>query len=185
MSWDWLPAASGQLGEAWAFRAVVAICIGLLTWRTARWAQWSFDRAATRTRADASIRLLTGRIVYGAVLIIGVMWVLSLVGVNQAAILATFGALGLALSLALQDILKSFFAGLYLLFERPFLIGDEIQIREHVGRVEDVGFRAMSIRTEDNVLLVIPNAIIFAEIVANRSRGRGPGADDQVSKPEA
>ena len=87
--------------------------------------------------------------------------------------LTTFGVFGLALSLAAQDILKSFFAGLYLLFERPFLIGDEVQVKEHIGRVESVGFRATTIRTEDNVLVVVPNAIVFAEVVSNRSR-RGP-----------
>jgi small-conductance mechanosensitive channel len=176
---DWVFAATGYLGEAWAFRVIVGLCIALITWRSARWAQWSFDRAVFRTSADPSIRILAGRLVYGAVIALGIMWILSLVGVSQAAILATFGALGLALSLALQDILKNFFAGLYLLFERPFLIGDEIQIREHVGRVEDVGFRTMCIRTEDNDLLVIPNAIVFAEIVANRTLRRGQGTADR------
>ncbi len=99
---------------------------------------------------------------------------LSLVGVDQAGILATFGAFGLALGLAVQDILKSFFAGLYLLFERPFLIGDEIEVKEQVGKVEEVGFRATTIRTEDNVVVVVPNAIIFAEVVSNRSARRPP-----------
>ena len=176
MSWEFIAASTGRLLEAWILRILFGFLIALLTWQIAKWARRSFDRAAARTKADANARLLAGRLVVGAIWILGLVWLLSLIGVDQAGILATFGALGLALGLAVQDILKSFFAGLYLLFEKPFLIGDEIEVKEKVGKVEEVGFRATSIRTEDNVLVVVPNAIIFAEVVANRA--------SRVPKPE-
>jgi len=169
MTWEVVAATTGRLVEAWTIRVLIGLAIAIVTWQVAKWARASFDRAALRTRADANARLLAGRLIYGAVWVLGLVWLLSLVGVDQAGILATFGAFGLALGLAVQDILKSFFAGLYLLFERPFLLGDEIQVKEHVGRVEEVGFRATTIRTEDNVLIAVPNAIIFSEVVSNRS----------------
>jgi small-conductance mechanosensitive channel len=100
--------------------------------------------------------------------------VLQIIGIELTIVVATFGVAGLALSLAVQDILKSFFAGLYLLFERPFLIGDEIQIKEHVGRVENIGFRSTSVRTADNVLVVVPNSMLFVEAISNRSQRREP-----------
>jgi small conductance mechanosensitive channel len=153
--------------DLWITRLVIVAVIAFVTWRGARWARESFDRAASKTAADANTRLLAARILYGAVLTIGLIWLLGFLGVEQASILATFGAIGLALSLAVQDILKSFFAGLYLLFERPFIIGDEVQVKEHIGRVEHVGFRATSIRTVDNVLVLVPNSIVFAEVVRN------------------
>jgi small conductance mechanosensitive channel len=184
MTWEFVAATTGRLVEAWIFRIAIALVFALVIWQLARWARASFDRAATRTRADANARLLAGRLVYGTVWLLGLIWLLSFVGVDQAGILATFGALGLALGLAVQDILKSFFAGLYLLFERPFLLGDEIQVKEHVGRVEEVGFRATTIRTEDNVLIVVPNAIIFAEVVANRS-ARVPSSESPVPSSES
>jgi small conductance mechanosensitive channel len=81
-----------------------------------------------------------------------------------------------------QDILKSFFAGLYLLFERPFLIGDDIQVKEHVGRVEHIGFRATSIRTKEGVLVVVPNALFFIEPVQNRTI-RTRAADGSTEEP--
>lgn len=183
MTWEIVAAATGHLIEAWIIRVLVGLAIAVITWQVAKWARASFDRAATRTRADANARLLAGRLIYGAVWVLGLVWLLSLIGVDQAGILATFGAFGLALGLAVQDILKSFFAGLYLLFERPFLLGDEIQVKEHVGRVEEVGFRATTIRTEDNVLVVVPNAIIFAEVVANRST-RVPSRELRVASPD-
>src|SRR5438045_837808 len=183
MSWEFVAASTGRLLEAWVLRILFGLLIALLTWQIAKWARRSFDRAAARTKADANARLLAGRLVVGTVWILGLVWLLSLIGVDQAGILATFGAFGLALGLAVQDILKSFFAGLYLLFERPFLIGDEIQVKDHIGRVEEVGFRATTIRTEDNVMVVVPNAIIFAEAVSNRT-GRIPTPEQVASETD-
>ncbi len=174
MNWDQLALTGGRVIEVWLSRLVVALIVGLIIWRVAALARASFDRAAARTAADANVRLLASRLIYGAVLIAGLVWVLGFLGVEQASILATFGAIGLALSLAVQDILKSFFAGLYLLFEKPFIIGDEVQVKEHIGRVEHVGFRATSIRTADNVLVLVPNAIVFAEVVRNLTHRTQP-----------
>lgn len=185
MTWEAVAAVAGRVIEAWAFRIALGVFIALATWRAASWARSSFERRVARSGADSNTRLLAGRLVYGSVWALGLAWVVGLIGVDQAGILATFGAVGLALGLAVQDIVKSFFAGLYLLFERPFLIGDEIQVKEFVGRVESVGFRATTIRTEDNVLVVIPNVVIFSEMVSNRAfRTEIPKSKVQPADPE-
>jgi small conductance mechanosensitive channel len=197
MSWEAAAAASGRFVEAWAIRLLFCLVVGLFMWRLATWARMAFERATRRTAADVNVQLVAGRLVYGAVLVLGLVWILGIIGIEQASILATFGAVGLALSLAVQDILKSFFAGLYLLFERPFLIGDEVQIKDYVGRVETVGFRATSLRTAENVLVVVPNSMVFAEIVSNRSGrvvttppaseqpgdAKGPDSTEAVGRP--
>jgi len=185
MTWDQIALTSGRFGEIWVSRLLVAAVVGIVTWRVAHWARNSFERAASRTAADANVRVLAARLLYGAILILGLVWVLGFLGLDQASILATFGAIGLALSLAVQDILKSFFAGLYLLFEKPFIIGDEVQVKEHVGRVEHVGFRATSIRTTDNVLILVPNAIVFAEVVSNLTHRVQPPPPEDPPAPQA
>jgi small conductance mechanosensitive channel len=185
VSWDTILASYGSLTNLWLFRAAVAIISAIVWWWVALRIRASFDRAVGRTRADVNARLLAGRLVYGGVLAVGGVWVLGIAGVGLAAILATFGVAGLALSLAIQDILKSFFAGLYLLFERPFLIGDEIQVKEHVGRVEHIGFRATSIRTRDQVLVVVPNALFFVEPVQNRTFQTLPKPETVSPPPNA
>jgi len=170
MTSDVAVAAAARAFEAAAFRVTLGVLVALTTWWIASWARRWFARATARSRADANVRLLAGRLIFGGILAMGLIWTLDLLGLDQPGILATFGAAGLALSLAAQDILKSFFAGLYLLFERPFLLGDEIQVRDHIGRVDEVGFRATVLRTAENELVVVPNAVIFAEIISNRSR---------------
>ncbi len=179
MTWELIALTSSHLLEAWALRLILCLAIGLFVWRAAAWSRSAFQRATSKQNADPNVRLVTGRLVYGTVLALGLIWILGILGVEQASMLATFGALGLALSLALQDILKSFFAGCYLLFERPFLIGDEVQIKEYVGRVENVGFRATALRTADNVLVIVPNSVVFADVVSNRTGRKEPPPDEQ------
>lgn len=174
MTWDSIRLLLQPFAHDWTARALVAVAILLLAWLLGRMAQHGLDRAATRIRVDPNIRFLSGRLLYWLVLALGVVLVLDLFGVEQSVILATFGAAWLAIGLAAQDVIKSFFAGLYLLFERPFLIGDEIEVKDKVGRVEHVGFRATTIRAADNVRVVVPNVVIFNEIVSNRTQQRVP-----------
>jgi MscS family membrane protein len=77
------------------------------------------------------------------------------------------GVAGLAASLAAQDALKSFFGTLLLIGERAFKIGDHILVGGTEGVVEQVGFRSTRLRTAEDSLLTIPNAIIAAAAIDN------------------
>lgn len=152
-----------------AGRIGLAVVIAIAAWLGSRWTRASFEHVARRTKADEASRLLVGRLAQGITLALGVLAVLSVLGVNESLILATFGTAGIALGLALQDVLRCFFAGLYLLVERPFKLGDELQIKEYRGRIERVGFRTTALRTLDNTLVLVPNTLVFSEIVLNHS----------------
>ena len=75
------------------------------------------------------------------VLIIGATTLLDTFGIPLSAVVTFVGVIGLAISLAMQDILKNFFAGLYLLFERPFRLGDVVVVKDQCGVVETIGIR--------------------------------------------
>jgi small-conductance mechanosensitive channel len=163
--WSGLAATLGPpLGRAFVVALVTLYVAGL--------ARASFERATRRTGADASLRLLIGRLVYLAVLALGIVTILDAFGVPLSALVTIVGVIGLGISLALQDILKNFFAGTYLLFERPFRIGDEISVKDHRGIVETVGIRTTTLRTADNVQVLIPNAMVFSDVVLNRTYER-------------
>lgn len=149
-----------------------ALLVAVLAWQVARLARYSFDRATLTSGADANIRLLVGRVLFLVIVGVGIVTVLDIVGIPLSAVVTVMGVAGLAIGLAVQDILKSFFAGLYLLFERPFRLGDEIQLKEYRGVVEHVDYRTTMIRTEENIQVLIPNALLFAEIVLNRREFR-------------
>src|ERR687885_86199 len=69
-----------------------------------------------------------------------------LIGVPWTTVIALTSVLGLAASLALQDVLKNFVAGVYLLVERPFRIGEWIKVRDYVGAVETIDVRTTVLR---------------------------------------
>jgi small conductance mechanosensitive channel len=167
--------------EGWTFlayqfgppllRAVFVVVVTILATRLVR---SSFDFATRRTGADASARLLIGRIAQIVVVGIGAATFLDTLGVPLTTFVTVIGVAGLGISLAMQDILKSFVAGTYLLFERPFRIGDEISVKDQRGIVEHVGIRTTLLRNADNVQIVIPNSVMFAELVLNRTNERKP-----------
>jgi small-conductance mechanosensitive channel len=162
---------------------VRAILLAIGTWLAARIARSSFD-FATR-RADAHARLLIGRVINIVIIGLGVATILDTVGVPLTTFVTVLGVAGLGISLAMQDVLKSFVAGTFLLFERPFRIGDEISVKDQRGVVENIGIRTTRLRNTDNVQFVIPNAVVFAEIVANRTNEVKPAPADPPTEAEA
>lgn len=182
LAW-WQASAPPALQAIDLLRIAQALAIAVLAYYGAGLARRAFDRATATSRADVHTRFVLGRALYLGILLVGVLTALDQLGVPLVSLLALLGAAGLAISLSLQDILKNFFAGAYLLFERPFRIGDEIAVRDFRGRVEQVGFRTTMLRTEENVRVLIPNAIIFAEVVANRTEARPTEAAEQAPAP--
>ena len=158
---------------------VRAILLAIGTWIAARLARSSFNLAARR--ADAHARLLIGRVINIVIIGLGVATILDTVGVPLTTFVTVLGVAGLGISLAMQDVLKSFVAGTFLLFERPFRIGDEISVKDQRGVVENIGIRTTRLRNGDNVQIIIPNAVVFAEVVANRTNEVKPAPAEPVT----
>jgi small-conductance mechanosensitive channel len=83
----------------------------------------------------------------------------------------------------LQDLLKNFFAGIYILVERPFRIVDTVEVDQHVGVVQEIGFRATLLRTGDGREVVIPNGTLMTNPVVNLTRYPARSARLTVSVP--
>ena len=88
---------------------------------------------------------------------IGVITALNNAGVDVGALIAGLGIGGVATALAAQDTAKNIFAGMMILFDRPFKIGELITIDGTTGYVEDMGIRSTKLRTYSGQLVVIPN----------------------------
>src|SRR5581483_129189 len=165
-----LPNGSWVLVHAgWAVLAAAA------TAAAARLALQAVRRALARTGANANARLLIDRLLQFAFLLLGAAWVLSIFGVQLTALVALLGVAGLAVSLALQDLLRNLVAGLYILIERPFTIGEHIDFKGASGTVETIRLRTAALRSAAGQRVIIPNAMLFADMLVNRSAyGRQP-----------
>ena len=158
--------AQGGWIEAQAILFLIASLIGArlaLNWST---------RAMRRARIDLGTQILLKRALVVIWIAATILWVLGILGVNPAGLVAVAGTFAVAFSLAIQDILKNFFSGVYLLLERPFRVGDTIKVKEQTGVVENIGIRTTQLRTNANVQIMVPNATVFSEVVANHTYER-------------
>jgi small conductance mechanosensitive channel len=125
------------------------------------------------SKINPNLIVLGARVVYVATLAVGLVVILAIWGTGIALPVALLGALTVALSLALQDVLKNLVAGIYLLVEHPFSIGDRIALAPYTGKVEDIKIRYTSLRTADGQQVLIPNSMLFSLPVVNLSTNDG------------
>jgi small-conductance mechanosensitive channel len=116
--------------------------------------------------------LMLGRIISVTFVLIAFLLLLGRLGANWTGLLTFVSASAIAISLSIQDVLRNFVCGIYLLLERPFRVGDRIKVRDVIGEVQGVDIRTTLIRNEDSELVLVPNAIVFTEILSNRSHYR-------------
>lgn len=88
-----------------------------------------------------------------------------------ATILAFSASVGVAIGFASQDILKNTFGGIMILFDRPFMVGDKIEIGGYYGEVVEIGLRYTRVTTPDDNLVSIPNSEVMNSSVSNANAG--------------
>ncbi|MCB9057564.1 MAG: mechanosensitive ion channel family protein [Calditrichae bacterium] len=86
-------------------------------------------------------------------------------------LIAVTASAGIAVGFASQDILKNIFGGIMILFDRPFQVGDKIQVGSHYGEVMQIGLRTVRVVTADDSLVSIPNSEIVNQSVSNSNSG--------------
>lgn len=82
-------------------------------------------------------------------------------------IITVLASVGIAVGFAAQDILKNIFGGFIIIMDRPFQVGDKIEVAEHYGEVVSIGLRSSRIVTPDDSLVTIPNSELMNKAVSN------------------
>lgn len=113
--------------------------------------------------------LLVVRIVVMAIL---VLWALDNLGVNITTLVAGFGVGGIAVALAVQNILGDLLASFTILLDKPFVIGDSIAIGDFQGTVEHIGIKTTRLRGLNGEQLIFPNADLLQSRIRNLKRMR-------------
>jgi small-conductance mechanosensitive channel len=107
---------------------------------------------------------LGGRVAYSAVLTIGVTVGLKIAGIDLTVIIA---AVGFGLGFALQDLIMNFIAGIMLLLNRQFAIGDFINVGGTLGKVVEIQSRVTILRAVDGTKVIVPNSDLFSTQVTS------------------
>ena len=124
-------------------------------------------RFIEKRRRRRSLGLLLGQLTHTLVVILGFLIALSIVAPSFQAsdLIKVLGIGSVAVGFAFQNILQNFLAGILLLLQEPFEIGDWISVTGLEGTVDDIQTRATIITTKDQQRVVIPNAVLFTSPV--------------------
>jgi len=98
---------------------------------------------------------------------IAIVMIISELGYNVNGLLTGLGVGGLAVSLAAQDSLKNLISGFFIMFDKPFNVGDMIETSEFKGTVEDITMRSTRIRKLDDSIIVVPNSKLSEASITN------------------
>lgn len=150
----------------------------------ARLVRRGVEAALRRTSTEAYVHLLVAKLAYFGVMLLGVVVALSLGGVNPGVLVGSLGLATVALGFALQDIVSNFVAGIVLLLEHPFTRGDQIEVEGVQGTVEDIRVRATQLRAADGEQVLVPNKILFTNVLTNSTATMHRRVEVALSVPQ-
>jgi small-conductance mechanosensitive channel len=125
--------------------------------------------AISRYGMDPSIRQLIENLFAVLMVTFAVVAILAQFGFDVLSIVAGLGIVGIAVGFAAQSTLSNFIAGITLLIERPFRIGDWVSINGQDGKVVKIALRTTWLRTRDNIFTMIPNDSVASSDIVNYS----------------
>ena len=169
--WDgWLqdaPSGKGLPGLIW--KLIGSVLIVLLAVGVGRTLTKVVTGGIAKSRVEINIRTLLGRILSVVTAIVAFFWILATWNIELTVPATLIGVVTVGITFVIQDILKNLAAGIYILIEGPFQIGDTISTDKYTGKVENVLLRATKLRVLSGEQVIVPNALLFNGIVINNT----------------
>jgi len=128
-------------------------------------------RLLTRFHVEEGIQYNLERVIRYSLGILGAIVAFQFIGIDLSGLAVIFGLLSVGVGFGLQNVTSNFVAGLILLFERPISVGDRIMVGGVEGDVVDINMRSTTIRSIDNISIIVPNSEFIANQVTNWSYG--------------
>jgi small-conductance mechanosensitive channel len=124
-------------------------------------------RVLTHTPLQLPQQFALARVASYCVFALGLIIGMQSFGLNLNSLVVVGGALGLGVGLGLQTVVANFVAGLILLFEQPIRVGDRIEVGDTSGDVVDIRGRSTWVRTNDNIVIIVPNSDFITNKLTN------------------
>lgn len=159
----------GKLEHAVEVAAAIALMLQVAVWGNRFIRRW-FEEKTARPGGDGETVTALGLISFvsrAAMWVIVVLLILNHLGVNITALVAGLGIGGVAVALALQNVLGDLLASLAIVLDKPFVVGDAIMVGDVSGQVERVGIKTTRLRSLNGELLVVSNAELLKARIHN------------------
>jgi len=153
----------------WVPNILIALAIFVGSILLARIISRLLHKALTKRDGDPEVALLLSRITKWSILAAGTLAALQRF-FDVTAFLAGLGIMGFTIGFALQDIMKNFVAGIILLIQQPFNVGDAIEVSDYGGSVLAINLRTTEMQTWDGRIVIIPNADVLSNVITNYTR---------------
>ena len=101
------------------------------------------------------------------IIVLGVLFAVSASGLPMDRLTVILGALGVGIGLGMQNIVNNFVSGIILIFEKPFRIGDYVELADKKGKVKDIGIRSSKLITPQGSEVIIPNGDLLSGRLVN------------------
>ena len=124
-----------------------------------------------RLVVDEATQYTLNRISHYVIMIIGALVAFQFIGIDLTGLAVILGFLSVGIGFGLQNITSNFVAGLILLFERPIKVGDRVTVGDQEGDVMEIKMRSTTIRTLNNIAVIVPNSNFISSTVVNWSYG--------------
>lgn len=160
------------IGDTWATMAqvIAAIAVAYALYRLVDVIEYYLNRlvSKTETKLDDMLVPVVRKALRVTIAIVAVLLISeSILGANVKSLLLSAGVGGIAVALAAKDTIANFFGSIMIFTDRPFQMGELVKIGDHIGPIEEVGFRSTRMRTMQGHLVTIPNSTIANSMVEN------------------
>jgi small conductance mechanosensitive channel len=176
----------------WLFQGLLIVLTFLGFRALARLVRYLVRRGVKYSNVSELMRSTIVQLSSNAVYLVGLLVILTQLGVQVAPLLAGLGIAGFIVGFAMQSTLSNFAAGAMILSNRPYDMGDEIEVAGESGVVKKMSLVSTTILTADNQTLIIPNNTIWGGVIRNRTAQPlrrvdltfGIGYGDDIAKAE-
>lgn len=148
-------------------RIGIALVFLIGGWWAARLGESLIERSLNRLKVDAMLVRFASSLARWGILTLIIVSALGAIGITTYSFAAVLGAAGLAIGLSLQGILQSLAAGVLILVQRPFKVGDFVRAGGETGTVIEVGMFTTLLNTPDNRRIIVQNKTVFGGNIEN------------------
>ena len=149
--------------------ALITLAVAYVLARVATYALTRLSEGSVKRRTTVKMFIpLTRSVIYAAAL----FYVLGpLFNLTSGQLLAFSGVLGAVLGLGIKELFANMVAGIVMVFESPYRIGDKVEFADYYGEVTNIGIRSTKLVTPDDSLVTVPNYLVFTNSVSNANSG--------------
>lgn len=129
------------------------------------------SKVLDRFEIEAGLQYTLARVSQYIIVVIGFLISFQFVGIDLSSLAVIFGLLSVGIGFGLQNVTSNFISGLIIMFERPIIVGDRVEVDGIEGDITEISIRSTKIRTINNISIIVPNSKFVENNVINYSHG--------------